>query len=472
MIRTHGLIGTGCLSVLFLGAGPVPAQQGSTPQVGGPVLTFGISSTLSATDNYNLDPNNSDSAVLFDHRLSFGYENRRAIDTLRFDLDGVVRAIDAPGSGSRTIDDGTARLSYDREGTNSRFRTSAEYNLTSVNFLDPFDNNRFFADDPLDETDLKLDDRGEREQIATRFSFETGINDPLGFIVDGRYRERNYSDTTDPDLFDTRVLNVNGTTRFTLGPKTRARVALRYEDYSADDAPQTDRQTSSISLGLTQALSKIDTLDVSLGYQDIETDETILGVRQTDDDTGIIGSAALTRELTRGTIGTSFDLRESVNGQTATWLVNRALTLPRGAIEISLGATSDVSDTIRPVGSFNFTHEMKRSSLTARVERQVTTSTRSNELRVTRASVDYRYEINSLSDLSLTANFAELARSGGPEVNDTIRADLRATYSREITRDWRLSSGYEYRVRDEDNNGSATSNRIFLTLERGFVFRP
>jgi len=455
-----------CLGAAGLGL----AQQASSPEEGGPVLTFGLSSTLSATDNYNLSPTNEESAELLDTRLSFGYRNRRPNDLLSFDLSGVLHA-EEPPENSRTLDDRSARLGYERQGVNSALSFGADYSLSSVDALDPFDEDRFFEDDPLEESDL-TQDRGDREQIGARFSFNTGLTDPLGFALDGRYRERIYSGTSDPDLFDTQLFNLSATTRATLSPVSEARVVLRYEDYAAEDAQQTDRQTSSLNFGLTQALSKIDTLDVSLGVQQIETDETILGIRQSDTDTGAIGSLALTRELKRGTIGTTFDLRESVNGTTATWMAERAMPLLRGSLEIALGATSDVSDTVRPVGRVGFTHEMVRSTLTASLERQVTTSSRSNELRTTRASLGYSYEINSLSEIGFSANFAELARAGGPAVNDTTRADLRATYSYALTRDWRLSSGYEYRMRDEDNVGRATSNRVFLTLEREFVLRP
>jgi len=463
------LIGGGCLSVLALGTGPMLAQQGSSPEEGGPVLTFGVGTTLSATDNYNLDPNNGENATLFDTRLSFGYLNRRANDVFSLDVSGVLRANEPPG-GSSVFDDRNARLGYDREGVNSRFSFGADYSFASIDSLDPFDD-RFFEDDPLDPSDL-TQDRGDREQFGARFSFESGLNDPVGFRLDGRYRDQTFSDTTDPDLFDTEIFSLTGTTRFTLSPVTEGRVVLRYEDYSAEDVPQTDRVTSSVNLGLTQALSPVDTLDVLIGYQEIETEETIGGLRQTDTDTGFIGSLDFTRELARGTIGTSFDVSESVNGRTATWLVNRAMPLPRGEIEFSLGAASDVDDTILPVGSLILTHEMKRSTLTASLERQVTTSSRSNELRTTRASLDYRYALTEISDLGFSASFAELDQAGGPAVNDTTRADLRATYSREITPDWRLSSGYEFRMRDEENVGSATSNRVFLTLEREFVLRP
>ena len=470
MIRFHILVGSGCLTLLCLGTGLTFAQQGSSPEDGGPVLTFGLSSTLSATDNYNLRPNGSDSAELFDNKLSFGYENQRANDILRLDLSGVLRANEPPG-GSHTFDDRNARLGYDREGVNSTFSFGADYSLASVNSLDPFDDNAFFDDDPLDETDL-AEDRGDREQILTRFTFDTGLNNLVGFTLDGRYREQDYTGTTDPDLFDSTLLNLTGATRFTLSQTTEARVVLRFADYSAEDTARTDRQTTKLNLGLRQALSETDTLDVSLGLQQINTHETILGTRRSDKRTSPVGNIALTRELTRGTVGTEFDVSDSVNGTTATWLVSRAMPLPRGALEISLGATSDVSDTIRPVGSIEFSHEMPRSTLTATFDRQVATSSRSNELRTTTASLGYTYEINSLSDLAFSANFADLSQAGGPAVNDTTRTDLRATYSRDLTRDWRLSSGYEYRLRDESGVGSATSNRIFLTLEREVVIRP
>lgn len=226
MKRAYGLIGTGCLAVLFWGGRPMLAQQGSNPEEGGPVLTFGISSTLSATDNYNLDPNNSESAGLFDNRLSFGYLNRRANDVFSLDLSGVLRANEPPG-GSNTFDDRNARLGYERQGANSALSFGADYSLSSVDSFDPFDDNLFFEGDPLENSDL-TQDQGDREQIGARFSFETGLNAPLGFVLTGRYRDQSFTGTTDPDLFDTQTLNLSATTRFTLSPVTETRVVLRY----------------------------------------------------------------------------------------------------------------------------------------------------------------------------------------------------------------------------------------------------
>ena len=277
----------GYLSTLCLGASVAFAQQTDDIMDGGPVLTFGIASTVSVVDNYNLRPDGGDSAELFDNRLSLGYLNQRANDVLKLDLDGVLRGVEPPGGTSRTFDDPRLRLTYDRQSANSSLSASAEYRLSSVNFLDPFDRSGFFNDQPLDERDLTLDE-GDVEQIATRFALTTGLNDPIGFTLEGRYREQNYYDTTDPGLFNSRNFGFTGTTRFDLSAVSEARVVLGYDDYSADDALQTNRQTSSFSLGFTTALSKVDTLDVSVGYQNIEED-TILGVTSTDTQGGAIG---------------------------------------------------------------------------------------------------------------------------------------------------------------------------------------
>lgn len=470
MSYKYGLIVTGSLVALLYSGGPMLAQQEGDPEAGGPALTFGLRSTVSATDDYNLGGNAPEKATLFDSRLSFGYADRRANDAFSIDLNGVLRAND-PTESSRILDDRNLRLEYDRASANSALSVGADYSLASVTSFDPFDENQFFEDDPLEESDL-AEGQGTREQIGARFSLQTGLSAPLGFTLTGRYRERNFTDTTDQDLFDSQLVNVAATTRFTFSPVTETRVVLRYEDYTADDVPNTERQSSSVNLGLTQALSQTDILDVSLGYQQIETDETLPAGRQSDKQTGVIGSIDLTRELTRGTIGTSLAVREGVNGSTTTWVVRRATPLPLGALEISFGATRDVDDAIRPVGSLAFTRDMKRGTLTAALEQQLTTSSQLNELRTTRASLDYLYEINSVSNLFFKADFAAFDQAGGPTVNDTVRTDLQAIYSRELTRDWRFTAGYEYRWRDEENVGNDTSNRFFVSLEREFVVRP
>lgn len=469
MARSHILIGISCLTAFSISADDTFAQQVSGQEEGSPTITFGISSTLSSTDNESLSPAGGDYDSMFGIGFDFRYLDRRANDVLTFVLDGGET-----GSGDtsgRLIDNQRALLAYDRGSANSTLSLGAEYNFAPVDDLDPFDDEPFLEGDQLDSSDL-VQDQGNRQQIAGRFSYVTGLNDPIGQMFEGRYRDTTYQKTTDPDLFDTEVFNLSGTTRLRISPVTEARFVLRYEDYQAKDTDRTHRQTSSANLGLTQALSSTDSLDVSLGLQNIKTEETVLGVRQTDNQKDVIGSFNFTRELLRGSIGTAFDVREGVNGRTTTWLIDRALVFPRGQLDISFGAASDVDGKIHPVADVGYLHKMQNGTFSASLSRDVTTSTQSDELLTTQASLGYKYEINSLSDLDFSVDYAALDQAGGPAVSDGARADLRVAYSRDLTRDWQLSSGYEYRMRKETGVETATSNRVFITLRREIIISP
>ena len=85
------------------------------------------------------------------------------------------------------------------------------------------------------------------------------------------------------------------------------------------------------------------------------------------------------------------------------------MPLPRGALDLSVGATRDVADELQPSGSLSLTRETPRGTLTAALSQDVRTSDRSNELRTTRASLGYTHEINALSQIGLSASFAELS---------------------------------------------------------------
>jgi len=467
-MRSYTLLGVSFVTAFFTFAGHAFAQQANNREEGGPRLTFGISSTLSATDNERLSSTNDDSGTMFDTRFAFRYLDRRANDTFRLVLDGGE--IGSNDTSGHILDNQRALLSYDQNSVNSALNLGAEYSSASVDDLDPFDGEAF-EDDQLDTNDL-VQDQGKRQLITGRFSYVTGLSDPIELLLEGRYRDQTYKNTTDPDLFDTEIFNLSGTTRLRVTPVTEARFVLRYEDYQAQDAARTQRRTSSANLGLTQALTSIDNLDVSLGLQNIKTEETVLGMRQADDENDIIGSLNFTRELPRGSIGTTIDVKESVNGRTTTWLVDRALVFPRGQLNISFGAASDVSGTVHPVVDLYLLHKMQRGTFSASLSRDVTTSTQSNELLTTQASLRYKYEINTLSDLDFSVNYAALDQAGGPTVSDVTRADLRAAYSRDLTSDWQLSSGYEYRMRKETGVENATSNRVFITLQREFSISP
>lgn len=439
---------------------PANGQDGET----GMVLTFGLSSSLRSNDNLELDDPSPGTSTLWDNTLSFGLVNTTDVDRLQLDLSGIARLADTPGeSDDFQFDDTRFGLAYDRAGANSRFGVTLDYSQIDLDFADPLR----LIEDEINQDDLIIDD-GEREIRAATLSYEMGVNDPLGFGLDLSYRERTFSGTTDPDLFDRETITAEAFARFRFSPVAEGRVTVFQSDYDAEDVEQTDRTTRSISFGLDYALDPATTLLASLGYADIE-ETTNLPTRT--DETGAIGSLGLIRELRNGTAGVQLDSELSVTGRRNTLLFSRSYVLPTGALAVSVGPThSDVGDT-EAVGFLTYSQELPTGTITSTFERSFRTDDESEEIRVTRASLGYDMDINSVSGLVFEADYAEIRDAGTGGVNNVDTTSLRAAYRYALTPDWDLSAGYEYRYRDSDDDGTSDSNEVFLTLSREFSIR-
>ena len=206
------------------GFGPAAAQEDAP---GGTTLTFGIETSLRISDNYTLDVTSPGTSTILDTGLSFGYLNETAVDRLAFATDGVLRASDLPGAGGDVrFDDYSAALSYVREGADSRFSVEAAYTDANLDFLDPFE----FIDDGI-----LLSGSGRRAISSANLNFETGINGPLGFGIEFDHEALDYSDTTDPSLFDSQTDEIVLTARARISPVIEGRARLSQEDYSAED---------------------------------------------------------------------------------------------------------------------------------------------------------------------------------------------------------------------------------------------
>lgn len=437
------------------GAQVVSAQGGAT---GGTTLTFGVETSLSVSDNYNLSVTAPGTSTILDTTLSFGYLTETATDRFAFDIDGVLRASDIPGVGSDLrFDDANAALSYSREGANSRFSASADYNRVNLDFLDPF------ALAALNSTSL-INSSGTLESINANLNFETGINGPLGFGIELSHQDDDYSNTTGAGLFDTVTDTVALTSRLRLSPVAEGRVRLSQEDYRADDATNTDRTTRALSFGVAYEVSATTLLDVSIGTQTIDTVGG--GISR-----GAFGTVSLTRALANGSVGVILDRSFGIEGGRTTITANRSMDLPDGTLAYSLGVTRGELGDTEVIGNIAYSKTLPRGTLTATLGRSVDSSTSGNDILSTNAALGYALALTSVSNLTLDFNYAEVENVGSGTASDTNRSSLRAAYTRELTPDWNLSAGIEHQRSVTQGTGTANSNTIFMTLGREFSIR-
>jgi hypothetical protein len=449
------------------GFGPAAAQdagakaagaQAAGAQTGGTTLTFGVSSKLSVSDNYNLAVVAPGTSTILDTTLSFGYLTQTATDRFAFDIDGVLRASDIPGAGSDLrFDDTNAALSYSREGANSRFSATADYNRVNLDFLDPF----AFAN--LSDATL-INSSGILARQNASLKFETGINDPFGFGIELGHQGTDYSNTTDPSLFDSTTDDIALTSRLRLSPVAEARARVSQENYRADDLVNTDRTTRALSFGLAYELSPVTTLDASVGTQTIET----VGAAKTR---GTFGTVSLTRALANGSAGLILDRSFGIEGGRTTITAKRSMDLPSGTLAYSLGVTRGELGGTEVVGSIAYSQTLPRGDLTASLDRSVQSSTSGNDTLTTNAALGYTLALTPASGMSLDFTYAQVDNVGTGTATNTNRSSLRAEYTHELTPDWDLSAGYEYQRRVTEGSGTANSNTIFMTLGREFSIR-
>jgi hypothetical protein len=88
---------------------------------------------------------------------------------------------------------------------------------------------------------------------------------------------------------------------------------------------------------------------------------------------------------------------------------------------------------------------------------------------VVTAGLGLSHAINSISSLNFGASYGLQVNQDDPAAPDINRADFSAVYSRNITATVFANLGYQFRWRDEDD--SATSNAVFVTLGRSFETR-
>ncbi|MEL7258415.1 MAG: hypothetical protein AAFN80_11330 [Pseudomonadota bacterium] len=459
------LVSTTALSMAVTPA----AGQEDTP--GGLTLTYGISSTVRANDNFGLDSPSPGDSLIWDNELSFGLLKETPTDTLGLDLSGILRLSDTPAqSDGFDFDDYSARFLYNREGANSRIETRARFNQVDLSFADPVrlileDINN---DDVIDDQDLIVDD-GTRQNSSFDFEFETGTNSPFGVGVKLGFDMRRYSDTTDPGLFDTDTYNAELFTRMRLSSVAEGRIVLGYEEYDADDVTQENRETYDVRFEVDYEISPVTTLETMIGYRDIE-ETTIVPTVLTE--SGVIASIGLTRELANGSAGVNLESDVSITGRRTTLSFSRDMELPTGALSARIGASnSDGNDDTDLIGSLEYIHNLPRGNFSALLERDARTDEDGDERVTSLARLGYLSLINASS--SMLFEFDYVLTDETLVAGDRTReaATFRATYIRELTRDWNLRTGYEYRMRDETADSFRDSNEIFVTLERELTIR-
>ncbi len=451
----RGLAGLLCGAAVMVA--PLAANEPPTPR-----LTFGFDQRLEYIGNAGLDTPSAGRTTQSVTGLSFGLFSETPRDTLGLTGSTGFRWGDRPLGRISDFDNTRLGLNYRREGADSEFVIGAAARRAQIDTLRSLLD---FVDEdgvlvlPEDFEDLRGVGRRTSYDVNARLALgQTAA--PFGVTFTLGAGAILYSDGA-PEA-DIRTERAGVQTRYRLSPVLTATLgASRQRRREFTEVPQR-RVTDRVDAGVIYALSPRSELQASLGYSRVDRTGGI--VRREE---GLVGSFDLGVDTPDGNYGFFFDAVQRETGQQLSGGVRRAIDLRGGAVSGSVGATRLPGGSTALTGTVSLRQDLRDGPLTASLSRQVGGDDLDLRTR-TVARAGYTHQINSVSSFGLRG---DLARSEGTAISNQVdQGSVGLTYTHELTADWALNSGVSYRVRREENVGTARSPEIFIGLGRGFVF--
>lgn len=451
--RISGLLGASALGLAGALWTPALWAEDAPP----PRLSFDLTSRLSHASNPDLAVSGGtarDQAALH-FGLTFASVTRD--DDLRLSLGGNLTSGDG-------VNDPTLTLTYSHLGPNAKVSAQASFTDNPVDLFEP----QAGPDGGLSFSDL-VAVTGRVQTTNASLALQTGLQGPLGFDLAAKSFARNYSQTSDPSVYDStsESLSLGATLRNVMGGDVAISLGLTRSDY--DDAAQTARDSRSLSLSYSRALDGATSLQVSLGTTRAETRKS--GVLAASS-TGLTGAFGITRDMGNGAAGLNLALTRDAKGGRQSVQVSRSLDLATGSFSAELGYGARSGGTGDITGKLAWAQTLPSDSLSLSLSRQVTVNEAEADTAQTAASASWDHALGDTSRLGLSLSLSAVSGAGGDTVDGVTRQNLTASYSHDLARDWALTTGITLRRLDRDSTGLAEDQAVFVTIGRKFVLLP
>jgi len=457
-----------CAACSVVGFTAIAQAQEIPVEPGGPVMRFGIYERLESGRNLGLDVPEEGHGTIASTIFSLGLNSETRNQVFDLDATTALRFSDLPDKGGE-VDFGDTRLllDYAREAANAGMLLEADFLAFDIGFLrtlSDFVNEDGIIELPPDFADLTGD--GTRREYDLRAEFDFGRQNLIGYNFFLRANGISYSDQTDPSLFDEDTIAAGAGMTFSLSPRTEAALDYSFEHNDRDDTDQSVEDTTELIFGMAHEASPRTVLNFAFGYAKIDESD-LSGDEITE---GFIGALGLEYAMPNGEITADLDSTLQSDGRLDTLTVGRSLDIPNGDFSASFGGARIPGGESGLIGSLSFDQERGPNEIFVEFRRDVSTNA-FRELRFeTVADIGYVRYFTPVSRIGLSAVYA-LTDATTTDAR-TKYTELSAVYSHRLTEYWNFNTGVNYRVRDEEGFGKATSPLVFLQIGRDFVWRP
>ena len=453
------------LRAAMIGALVLPSQAWAQEE-GGVVTTFSIDQRLSAGRNLALETPAEGHTYASDTQLSFGVTSTTPLDRLSATGSVTLRLADEPTETVTEFERPRLDFLYTREGANAAFELGGNYRRDRVDFLrdlSSFLDEEGNLDLPEDFEDFTGE--GTRADYGLNATLELGTTAPFGLTLEAGLNGRDYQDTTSATLTDLQRIELGATGRFTFSPVSEGRLSLDHSVSDEEDAAQTQVTTQSVEASLAQEVSPRSRFEAGLGYTIAETEE--FGA-VTDEEKGLTGRFGYEWDMPDGQVDAALETTRNDNGARTELSFGRTRDLPLGRLTARLGVSKADFGDPELIGRVAWNRLLPTGGISASLDHAVRSTGTNAEAQTTTLALNWNRDINDLSGISLGVNYLTTSETGE---NDISRTSLSASYRHDLTEDWAMRLGLTWRMRDEQNVGSSTSEEVFLSIGRDFSWR-
>ncbi len=437
------------------------SQATAQEDAGRPLLTFSFNQSLEASDNPDFIPNPTGTSFSSRTNLGLSFASSTRSQSINFDtgLDLFYRLATSSDDPVREgVRNPFLSFAYGTQSATAEFDFTAQYRKSDTGDLR-------LVTDPSG-VDFIVDP-GQVERTSFGVGLETGIGTPLGFSLDAEYRSRDFVDTVDPNLIDDEFLSARGTVRFAIDRSTDASLVARYARDQRLQGSDFDRRTQACGLRLDRDFDDVRSAGIEITSDVIETTE--LGVTDKVEDYSVV--IDYDQASPNGNLSVLASSVLESTGPRNTLRFNRSYNFVNTTLSAFLGLTNGEGGDVNPLFGATVTRELPNGSITARISQVVRQErTSDNEVRNRALEVDYEQTINSVSSWNTGVSF--LDSDNLTLGTNRQRANFRISYTRAVTEDWDLVSGYRFRNSGSNNEPDRSSNTLFVTLRRDFVSPP
>lgn len=429
----------------------------------GMVGTLRFSQGLEISDNPSLALIPGDTVITSRTSLGFGLSSETTTQQFSFDIGAdLVKDISGGASDDFEIENKDAFLRYRRQGASSTLTFFARHDETELTDEVLVTSTGFFGLSFGPE--VLVIDSGSVAVSSVGVRYELGTDEsPFGLDLQANYRDRDYSDTIDPDLEDTQKLSFDALARYRLSPSTTLRARLGHSREDQVDATDTEITDTYYGLGLESETTGGLRFTGDILFDETETDT---GTVSTEDGIGL--DLSMTKDRADGSLGATLTSRIDDSGRRTVATVRRDFDLPLGALGFSIGVVDQEDDTsLRYTAGLNYTRETPRGLISASLSQSPGTSD-GDAFISTQLNLAYSADINQVSGWSAGLSYFASNEIGGTD--DDTRTSASISYRRELTQDWDMNAGLSVTQVDDSGVGDSSRNTVFFNIRRDISF--